>query len=114
MITMYGIKNCDTVKKARALLAERGVDYRFHDYKSEGLDLVTLQTWVDALGWEILLNTRGTTWRGLPESEKADVDEAKAVALMLAHTSLVKRPVLDTGTRLHVGFDANTYLELGS
>lgn len=91
---MYGIKNCDTIKKARAWLEARGVAYAFHDYKSAGIDRARLEGWCREVGWEPLFNRAGTTFRKLPESDKADLTEAKALALMLAHPSLIKRPVL--------------------
>lgn len=109
MRTLYGIKNCDTVKKALAHLSERGLPHSFHDYKRSGLDEATLCSWIQAVGWEVLLNTRGTTWRGLTESERTGVDETKARQLMLRHTSLIKRPVLVDGTRIVVGFKAGSY-----
>jgi arsenate reductase (glutaredoxin) len=108
-VTIYGIKNCDTMKKARAWLDERGVAYRFHDYKSEGLDAATLAGWVKELGWEVLLNRSGTTFRALPEADKQDLDAKKAQALMLAQPSMVKRPVLDVNGRLTVGFKPEIY-----
>lgn len=112
MITLYGIKNCDTVKKARTWLADQGIEFRFHDFKSEGIDETTLKSWVAALGWETVLNTRGTTFRGLPDSDKADLNETKAIALMRQHTSLIKRPVYCDGKTVNVGFSAERYAEL--
>jgi arsenate reductase len=111
-VTLHGIRNCDTMKKARAWLEARGIAHRFHDYKAEGLDRATLEGWVRELGWEALLNRAGTTFRKLPEAEKSDLDEARAVALMLAQPSLVKRPVLDLGDRRAVGFSPERYAEL--
>jgi len=108
-ITMYGIKNCDTIKKARTWLEERGIGYDFHDYKSAGIDRARLKTWVDALGWEVLLNRAGTTFRKLPDADRADIDEAKAIALMEAQPSMIKRPVLDIDGDLLVGFKADAY-----
>jgi Spx/MgsR family transcriptional regulator len=108
-VTIYGIKNCDTMKKARAWLDARGVAYAFHDYKTAGLDEARLQSWIDALGWEPLLNRAGTTFRTLPDADKADLDAAKAKRLMLAQPSMVKRPVLDVDGRLTVGFRAEVY-----
>lgn len=104
-MTLYGIRNCDTVKKARAWLEARGVPYEFHDYKTAGIDAARLRGWARELGWERLLNRAGTTFRKLPEADKTDLDEDKAVALMLAQPSLIKRPVFDLGTRRLVGFD---------
>ena len=109
MITMYGIRNCDTVKKARAWLDARGVAYAFHDYKVSGIDRSRLDAWCGELGWESLLNKAGTTFRKLPESDRKSLDEAQAKALMLAHPSLIKRPVLDLGSRRVVGFSARLY-----
>ena len=109
MTTLYGIPNCDTVKKARGWLAEHGVAYDFHDYKRAGVPDDRLHAWVARLGWEPLLNRAGTTFRKLPDSDKADIDTAKAVALMLAHPSIIKRPVLERGDVLLVGFRADDY-----
>ncbi|PWR23972.1 ArsC family reductase [Zavarzinia compransoris] len=108
-ITMYGIRNCDTIKKARLFIEARGLDYRFHDYKAEGIAPAQLNAWCDALGFETLLNRAGTTFRKLPEAERAGIDRAKAVALMLAQPSMIKRPVLDLGGRLLVGFKPEIY-----
>jgi arsenate reductase (glutaredoxin) len=104
-IRLYGIPNCDTVKKARTWLSEQGIEYVFHDFKKDGLTAAKLQSWLQASDWKVLLNTRGTTWRKLPESERAAPDESKAKSLMLAQPSLVKRPVVETGKGLLVGFD---------
>ncbi|HEU4967599.1 ArsC family reductase [Sphingomonas sp.] len=103
-ITVYGIPNCDTVKKARAWLDARGVAYAFHDYKKAGIDEARLRGWAKELGWERLLNRAGTTFRKLPDADKQDLDEDKTVALMLAQPSMIKRPVLDLGGRRLVGF----------
>ena len=106
-ITVYGIANCDTVKKARAWLAEHGVAYTFHDYKRAGVDPALLSAWAERLGWEQLLNRAGTTWRKLPEAERAAVDSggaAAAVALMAAHPSCIRRPVVEWDGGLLVGF----------
>lgn len=104
MITMYGIKNCDTVKKARAWLDAREIAYDFHDYKISGIKETRLRAWAAELGWESLLNRAGTTFRKLPDTGKAGIDEDKAIALMLAQPSMIKRPVLDLGARRLVGF----------
>lgn len=101
---LHGIRNCDTMKKAFAWLDARGVAYRFHDYKTAGLDRGMLDGWVQQLGWEALLNRAGTTFRKLPEEQKQGLDAAKAIALMVAQPSMVKRPVLDASGRLLVGF----------
>ena len=108
-ITMYGIKNCDTIKKARKWLDANGVDYQFHDYKKEGIQKKQLVAWIDQLGWEVLLNKRGTTWRKLPDDVKDNIDETSAITVMLENTSIIKRPVLDTGNTLLVGFSADEY-----
>jgi arsenate reductase (glutaredoxin) len=110
-IHLYGIPNCDTVKKARSWLDGQGLGYTFHDYKKEGADRAKLERWADRLGWEALLNRRGTTFRALDEADKADIDWAKAIALMLQHPSLIKRPVAESedGGRLLVGFAANEW-----
>ncbi|HMG47728.1 MAG TPA: ArsC family reductase [Allosphingosinicella sp.] len=109
MITMYGIRNCDTVKKARAWLDARGVAYDFHDYKTAGIDAARLRAWVAELGWETLLNRAGTTFRKLPDADKAGLDADKAVALMLAQPSMIKRPLLDLGDRRLLGFSEPAY-----
>nr|WP_047168303.1 ArsC family reductase [Sphingomonas sp. Y57] len=108
-ITMYGIKNCDTIKKARTWLEGRGIGYDFHDYKASGIDRATLKKWAGQVGWEVLLNRAGTTFRKLPDADRAGVDEAKAIALMEAQPSMIKRPVLDTGGELLVGFKPDLY-----
>jgi arsenate reductase (glutaredoxin) len=111
--TMYGIPNCDTVKKARAFLAERGIDYRFHDYKKQGLPVDALARWVDGLGWERLVNRQGNTWRKLAPEVQAGVHDApSAIALMLAQPSVIKRPVLWHGDTLRVGFAAAEWTKL--
>lgn len=109
---LYGIKACDTVKKARAWLDEHGVEHTFHDYKTAGVDCVRLQAWVDELGWETVLNRAGTTFRKLPEADRRDLDAAKAVKLMAAQPSMIKRPVLDLGDRWIVGFKPEIYQRL--
>jgi len=108
-ITIYGIKNCDTMKKARSWLDGHGVAYVFHDYKTAGIDKDRLKRWSDELGWETLLNRAGTTFRKLPESDKEDLNENKALALMLAQPSMIKRPVLDRDGKLLVGFKPEIY-----
>ena len=104
MITLYGIKNCDTVKKARDWLDAQGIAYQFHDYKVAGADPVRLAKWVETEGWEKLLNRAGTTFRKLPDADKQDVDRDKAIALMLAHNSTIKRPVVEYPGGILVGF----------
>ena len=108
-ITIYGIRNCDTMKKARAWLDGHGVAYGFHDYKTEGIAKDKLKSWSDKLGWETLLNRAGTTFRKLPDSDRGGLNERKALALMLAQPSMIKRPVLDLGGKLLVGFSAEIY-----
>ena len=107
--TLYGIKNCDTMKKARAWLDAHGVAYTFHDYKIAGIERETLQGWARAVGWEVLLNRVGTTFRKLAEHDKRGLGEKKSVALMLAQPSMIKRPVLDVGGKLIVGFRPEVY-----
>jgi arsenate reductase len=108
-VALYGIKACDTMKKARDWLEGQGVAYAFHDYKVAGVDRATLQGWARAVGWEILLNRSGTTFRKLPDADKTGLDEAKAIDLMLAQPSMIKRPVLDVGGALTVGFKPDAY-----
>ena len=109
-ITIYGIKNCDTLKKARAWLDKRGVDYAFHDYKTAGIERARLEQWEKKVGWESLLNRAGTTFRKLPDKDKAGLNGKKALALMLAQPSMIKRPVLDLGGgKLLVGFEPDVY-----
>ena len=104
MLTVYGIPNCDTVKKARAWLDANGVAYTFHDYKKAGIDAASLHRWAAAFGWDKVLNRAGTTFRALPDADKADLDEDKAVALMLAQPSMIKRPVVEGDGTLLIGF----------
>ena len=108
-VTIHGIKACDTMKKARTWLDTHNVTYHFHDYKVVGIDRSLLEQWCRAVGWETLLNRTGTTFRKLPESDRQNLDENKAIALMLAAPSMIKRPVLDTGKTLIVGFRPETY-----
>jgi arsenate reductase len=109
MITLYGIPNCDTVKKARTWLDQNGVAYVFHDYKKAGIDRARLETWVAELGWETVLNRSGTTFRALPDADKAGVDAVKAVTLMSAQPSMIKRPMLDLGDQRVAGFKPDVY-----
>ena len=110
-VTIYGIKNCDTMKKARAWLDAHDVAYEFHDYKTAGIEAGVLRAWAKAVGWEVLLNRAGTTFRKLPDADKTGLSEAKAIALMLAQPSMIKRPVLDVKGRLIVGFKPETYAQ---
>ena len=104
MITLYGIKNCDTCRKARKWLGAEGIAHRYHDFREDGLDAKDLKSWISAVGWETLLNTRGTTWRNLPNADRENLTPEKAAALMLANPTLIKRPVFDAGGRYFVGF----------
>lgn len=108
-VTVYGIKNCDTMKKARTWLEARGVDYAFHDYKAEGIGKGKLEEWSKQVGWEVLLNRAGTTFRKLPDADREGLTEKKAVALMLAQPSMIKRPVVEAGARLLVGFKPEAF-----
>ncbi|WP_031433173.1 ArsC family reductase [Methylomarinum vadi] len=109
MKTLYGIKNCDTVKKARKWLDEHGVDYRFHDYRVDGLDLDLLLRFNAAMGWESMLNKRSTSWRQLDEAQKNHLNEQSALKLMLEIPTLIRRPILDTGEQMLIGFNAEHY-----
>jgi arsenate reductase len=111
-VTIYGIKNCDTMKKARAWLDKRGVGYTYHDYKTQGVEKAGLESWAKKVGWETLLNRAGATFRKLPDKDKENVTEKKAIALMLAEPSMIKRPVLNVGGRLTVGFKPEVYEKL--
>jgi arsenate reductase len=110
-ITMYGIKNCDTVKKARDWLDKYGIAYGFQDYKLAGAGADRLKAWCDEFGWEGVLNRAGTTFRKLPDADKQNLDEGKAISLMLAQPSMIKRPILDLGDRRVIGFKAELYRE---
>lgn len=108
-VTIYGIKNCDTMKKARAWLDKAGIDYAFHDYKTAGIDKAHLERWSNNVGWETLLNRAGTTFRKLPDKDKEGLTAAKAIKLMIEQPSMIKRPVLETGKQLLVGFKPDEY-----
>lgn len=108
-VTVYGIPNCDTVKKARRWFDAHGIEYVFHDFKKAGIDADTLQRWISALGWEQVLNRRGTTWRKLDAGVRDAVDESSVIPLLIEHTSLIKRPVLDVDGALQIGFDDARY-----
>lgn len=112
MTILYGIPNCDTVKKARVWLAEHGVAYAFHDYKKVGVDEGELRRWVGVFGWERLLNRQGTTFRKIPDADKTDLDADRAIRLMLANPSAIRRPVIVSGDAIIVGFDPARYLDL--
>jgi arsenate reductase len=107
--TLYGIKACDTMKKARTWLDEKPVKYAFHDYKAQGIDREHLTQWCNEHGWQVVLNRAGTTFRKLEDAQKADLDQAKAIELMLAQPSMIKRPVLDLGTKTLIGFKPDIY-----
>ncbi len=112
-ISLYGIKNCDTMKKARAFLDKRGIAYTFHDYKTQGIERAKLEGWVKKVGWETLLNRAGTTFRKLPDKDKEGLTEKKAISLMLAQPSMIKRPVLELGGgKIVVGFKPDEYAAL--
>ena len=111
-VTLYGIPNCDTMKKARKWLDQHGVDYQFHDFKKLGLEESLLRGWVKELGWEILLNRRGMMWRKVPPEIKDSIDEKSAIQLMLETPTIIKRPVLDLDRKLYVGFKEQEYEEL--
>ena len=108
-VTIYGIKNCDTMKKARAWLDGHRIAYVFHDYKASGIDQASLERWAREVGWETLLNRGGTTFRKLPDKDKEGLSEKKAIALMLDQPSMIRRPVLDLGSRRLVGFTPDAY-----
>jgi arsenate reductase len=112
MTIVYGIKNCDTMKKAFTWLDDHGVRYDFHDYKKEGIDLAQLKAWSKQSGWEALLNRAGTTWRKLSPAQQADMAQSKAFELMVENPSLIKRPILEEGSTVLVGFSADRYASL--
>lgn len=112
MIILYGIKNCDTIKKARRFLEQQQIAYQFHDYRTDGLSMALLENFATQLGWQQLLNTRGTTWRQLSEEQKANIDQQQALSLMLSQPALIKRPVLVKGSTYLLGFSEKTYQEL--
>lgn len=113
MTTLYGIRNCDTMKKAWSWLDAHNAAYDFHDYKKAGIDRATLERWSDVLGWEALLNRAGTTFRKLPEADKVDLTRDKAIDLMIAQPSMIKRPVLESGATLLAGFKPEVYAAAG-
>jgi arsenate reductase len=109
MTTLYGIRNCDTIRKARRWLDENGIDYRFHDVRTDGITRADLQHWMQSLDWEDLLNRRGTTWRKLPESVRNGINKTTATGLMLDNPAIIKRPVLAHRNRLYLGFSVDSY-----
>jgi Spx/MgsR family transcriptional regulator len=111
-VTLYGIPNCDTIRKARGWLRERDIGYDFHDYRKQGITRERLQSMAAELGWEAMLNRRGTTWRALPGDVTENIDEATALRLMLDNPAIIKRPILETGGRLHIGFSSQQYQEI--
>lgn len=113
-IVLYGIPNCDTVRKARKALDAAGVEHRFHDVRKDGVDEGRLRRWVDALGWEVLVNRRGTTWRQLPEEQRQSLDAEAAIALMREHPALIRRPVIERDGRVTVGWTADVAATLGA
>ena len=114
MVTLYGIKNCDTIRNARRWLDDHRVEYRFHDLRTDGLDPDLLDLWIQGLGWEQLVNRRGTTWRNLPEQQRNNLDAGAAREIMLANPAIIKRPVVDTGSTHHVGFSDDRFTRLFS
>ena len=112
MTNLYGIKNCDTVKKARRWLEENGVDYQFHDFREDGLDKKLLSSWVEILGWEVIVNKRSTTWRNLTDKDKALSTNTQAIKLLLANPTLIKRPITQSNKLLLVGFKETEFKKL--
>ncbi|HID81473.1 MAG TPA: ArsC family reductase [Chromatiales bacterium] len=112
MITLYGIPNCDKIRRARKWLSDHNIDYRFHDFRKDGLNEKQLKQWIKQIGWEILLNKRGMTWRKLDDETKNNIDEKSAMKIMLDNPAIIKRPVLEAGKILEVGFDEDRYREL--
>jgi len=112
MTRIFGIKNCDTMKKARAWLDQHGIEYSFHDYKASGIDRSHLEKWCRELGWERVLNRSGTTFRKVPEADRAAIDEKRAIALMLEQPSMIKRPILEHAKKLLAGFKSEEYSSL--
>ena len=108
-VTIHGIRNCDTMKKARAWLDGRGISHDFHDYKTQGIAEATLRAWAQELGWRNVINQAGTTFRRLPKTDREGLTEDRAIGLMLAHPSMIRRPILDLGTRRLAGFSSATY-----
>ncbi|MHC6528031.1 ArsC family reductase [Vibrio proteolyticus] len=113
-ITMYGIPNCDTIKKAKKWLEAEGIDYQFHDYRKQGVDPAMVTTFCDALGWENVVNKRGTTYRQLPQKQKDSLDATSAIELLVAHPAMIKRPILLVDGQYHLGFKADQYASVFS
>ena len=113
-VTLYGISSCDTIRKAKTWLKNQQIEFEFHDYRKQGLEQQLLQSMISALGWEAMLNRRGTTWRTLPDTVKDQIDQASAMRLMLDNSAIIKRPILATQNRLHVGFSDQQYQEIFS
>ena len=114
MITLYGIKNCDTVKKSRDWLAKNNIEYRFHDFRADGLNQTQVENWINEIGLEALVNKRSTTWKALDESTKANFDEKNAAAVIIENPTLIKRPLLDIGNQKFVGFKDTEYAKIFS
>jgi Spx/MgsR family transcriptional regulator len=112
VITLYGIKNCDTVKKARKWLDQHHIEYQFHDFREDGVDAESVKAWIDELGWQNLLNRRSTSWKALGETARLSMDDSAAVKAVLAHPTLIKRPLLDTGHQRYCGFSAASYAKV--
>jgi arsenate reductase (glutaredoxin) len=113
-VTLFGIKNCDTIKKARKWLDINGIDYNFHDFQVDGIDKKLINTWLTQVEWQALLNTRGTTWRKLPEKQREEINKTRAIKLMLENAAIIKRPVLSVKNKIHIGFKEDNFLEIFS
>ena len=113
-VTLYGISSCDTIRKAKTWLENQRIEFEFHDYRKQGLEQQLLQSMISALGWEAMLNRRGTTWRSLPDTVKDQIDQASAMRLMLDNPAIIKRPILAIHNQLHVGFSDQQYQEIFS
>jgi arsenate reductase len=113
-VTLFGIKNCDTIKKARKWLNSKGIDYNFHDFRVDGIDKKQINAWLTQVEWQTLLNTRGSTWRKLPEDQRKWINKTGAVKLMLEQAAIIKRPVLSVKNKIHVGFKEDVYMEIFS
>ena len=113
-VTLFGIKNCDTIKKARKWLDSKGIDYNFHDFRVDGIDKKQINAWLTQVEWQTLLNTRGSTWRKLSEDQRKEINKTGAVKLMLEQAAIIKRPVLSVNTKIHVVFKEDVYMEIFS